>query len=373
MKQLLHSIIRFFGCLSICLVIVPAADGANFNVWNGTQLQDALDTAAANGEDDTIYLNLGVYYDCFYYSPEETEHRDLTITGAAGTRPEDVILDGSEWEWSPPLLFIDYHYDDEYGPEANLTINGLTIRNGRSEGGAYSGGMDIRAYAYNVNITNCIIRNNSGKDAGGGFRIMTLYGVRLENNIIVDNTVDELETDPRWVYGGGVFISGVLFGDIVFRNNVIAGNSVSGGTEENTGGGIWIGGHACSMGPSVYFINNTIYNNSCRDEGGGIYFYASRNLYLYNNIIYDNTAADGGDIYINVIPDDRVSRENNYSDLGGNTWTEEWGRQTTDPLFVNPALNDYHLQPASPMINNGTAAVPVPPGLPSVDLDGAPG
>ncbi|MBW1786340.1 MAG: right-handed parallel beta-helix repeat-containing protein [Deltaproteobacteria bacterium] len=372
MKQLLLSIIRCIGCLSIFLVIVPVAMGAEFHVFNGTTFQDALDTAADNGEGDTIYLTVGVYDDCYYYLPEETEHQDLTITGEPGTRPEDVILDGSKWEWSPPLLIIDYHYDEEYGPEAGLTINGLTIRNGQSEGGAYSGGMDIRMYAYNVTITNCIIQNNSGKHVGGGFRIETLYGVLVENNIIIDNTLNELGVSPRWVYGGGVFINGVFFGDIVLRNNVIAGNTVNGGTEENMAGGVWIGGYACSAGPSVYLINNTIYNNTCREAGGGVYFYASRNLYTYNNIIYGNTAAGGGDIYINVIPDDRVSQANNYSDFGGDAWSDEWGRINTDPLFVNPSLNDYHLQPGSLMIDWGTTTVHDPPGLPTVDLDGAP-
>ena len=39
----------------------------------------------------------------------------------------------------------------------------------------------------------------------------------------------------------------------------------------------------------------------------------------------------------------------------------------TDPLFVNPGANDFHLLPGSPAIDKGIAA-----GAPTVDLDGQP-
>lgn len=370
MKRMLFSGVCLGMFLFTGIAARGVATGAEFHVGNGADFQAALDEAASNGEDDVIYLNFGVYRDCFYYVPPSTEHRDLTIRGEPGTRPEDVVLDGSEWPWSPPLLLNDYDYDDEFGPVADVTIQGLTVQNGQSESGAMSGGMDIRMFAYNVTVRNCIIQNNSGQDVGGGLRIETLYNVVMENTRVLGNTLGS--PDERWVYGGGVFINGVWLGDIVLRNNVIAGNAACCGSDETSGGGLYIGGYACSMGPSIYLINNTIHGNACAGDGGGVYVYAGRNLYAYNNIVYGNTGATGDDIYVNVVPADRVSRDNNYSDQAGSAWTEEALRMNAEPLFVSPSRNDYHLNPGSPMRDAGAAVVPDPPGLPSTDLDGAP-
>ena len=56
-----------------------------------------------------------------------------------------------------------------------------------------------------------------------------------------------------------------------------------------------------------------------------------------------------------------------YSDVrGGFVGT---GNINADPLFANPAAADYHLNPASPCVNAGSASVP---NLPATDLDGAP-
>jgi fibronectin type 3 domain-containing protein len=49
----------------------------------------------------------------------------------------------------------------------------------------------------------------------------------------------------------------------------------------------------------------------------------------------------------------------NYSNLS-ETWPGT-GNQTADPLFVNAAGNDYHLQPTSPAINAGDPASPLDP------------
>ena len=53
-------------------------------------------------------------------------------------------------------------------------------------------------------------------------------------------------------------------------------------------------------------------------------------------------------------------------------WTESGNNVDSNPLLVDPANNDFHLQPTSPMIDAGTTAVPEPPGLPTIDFEGDP-
>jgi hypothetical protein len=75
----------------------------------------------------------------------------------------------------------------------------------------------------------------------------------------------------------------------------------------------------------------------------------------YNSIIYDNTAPNG----------------NNWSGLGYNNCTlpsADWSSITNDPMFVNPANGDFHLQSNSPCINSGNNAFVVG----TTDLDGNP-
>src|SRR5262249_48884957 len=42
----------------------------------------------------------------------------------------------------------------------------------------------------------------------------------------------------------------------------------------------------------------------------------------------------------------------------------------SDPLFVDPAVANYHLQPASPAIDSGNNTAPI--ALPATDIDGNP-
>jgi hypothetical protein len=179
--------------------------------------------------------------------------------------------------------------------------------------------------------------------------------------------------------------------DLLLVNCVICENQA-----DWTGGGIQIG--ASEVGDNnttnVTIINSTITNNSLTDAepgrglGGGINASAySGNgaqvtLDLYNTIVNGNTLPenqpqdlsfgeeDPGNITVNarfcnigdiLIDDDEGSPV-------WNTTNVDW----EDPAFVDPSNNDYHLSVSSPCIDDGTALVPDPPGLPETDLDGKP-
>ncbi len=361
-KNLLFSLMLMGVLLSA--IFASQSIAAVFHVTNATEFQNALNTAKNNGEDDTIYLAAGTYAGNFTYHPPDTsttEPRSLTIQGESGTSAEDVILDGQN---SGMVLLV---YDSSEGPMAEARITGVTVQNGNNSG--YTGGIYAILYFYNISITNCIIKNNKGQGWGGGVFMENRFPgggtLTLENNLILDNTVTDNTDNFSW--GGGAFVFGNSTGNstIIIRNNIIVGNAAQ-GTTDPQGGGLWIG----YFNPNVtHLIGNTIYDNTA-NRGGGVFFAAANSANIYNNIIYGNTATQGGDIYFATVTN-RVGHNNNYSNMHG-TWTDSGNNLNTNPLFVDSANNDFHLQPTSPMINAGTMAVPNPPGLPSSDFEGNP-
>jgi hypothetical protein len=111
--------------------------------------------------------------------------------------------------------------------------------------------------------------------------------------------------------------------------------------------------------------NNVIYNLLGGNNGGGIDVYSGTNTLVYNNTIYNSTA--GGVTVGTTSSTGTIVRNNiayqsggngNYSDAGAGT-SQDHNIFTQNPLFVNAAGGDFHLQLGSPAINTGTpVAVP---------------
>lgn len=349
MKKLKGGVMVVVMIVSILTVINPVS-AAEFHVTNAAEFQNALDTAESNGEDDTIYLTAGTYLGNFHYGPPDTENRSLTITGEPGTSASDIILDGQN---SGRVLTL---YDWSLGPVAEITITGITVQNGNSS--QDGGGIYAALYSHNIVVTNCIIRNNIAQEYGGGAYLDTNEDITVENNVIIDNTVTEEDSRSR---GGGVAML-APHETYTVRNNIVARNTAQGATDPQ-GGGLWIGWLSDDI---THLTGNTIYNNTA-NTGGGVYINDGGTANVYNNIVYANTAAEGGDIYFSSVTN-RIGHNNDYSDMYG-TWTDSGDNLDTDPLLVDPANNDFHLQPTSPMIDTGTTAVPSP-GIPATDFEG---
>ena len=353
----------FFRWVSLpalfAIVLTSQTMAAEFHVTDATGFQNALDTAETNGQDDTIYLAAGIYYGGFWYSPPETEHKSLTIRGELGTSAKDIILDGQN---SFRVLGIKDLNDN---PIADIAIDGITVQNGYADD-ANGGGIYVDVNEYNITISNCIIRGNRGGGNGGGVMMENsshAAGVlTLENNLIIDNTITSTTHWAR-AFGGGVRMYNG-YGIHIIRNNIIAWNTAQGISPR--GGGLWVG-HAEAR--VAHFFGNTIYGNQA-NEGGGIYLPFGEIVNVYNNIIYGNTASEGGDICFRYVETNN-GYNNNYSTMSG-TWTASGGNLNTDPLFVLPKNNDYHLRPNSPMVNAGKSDVPSPPGHPVTDFEGDP-
>jgi hypothetical protein len=138
-------------------------------------------------------------------------------------------------------------------------------------------------------------------------------------------------------------------------------------------------------------INCTISDNWLNDvgPGAGIYVLAHEGngaevvADIYNTIVYDNTLPGdiAEDLTINMDAPGTVTVNTKFCNIGNIDdliLDDGWGPpifNTTnvsgeDPDFVDPASGDYHLIATSPCIDDGTALVPDPPGLPVTDIDG---
>jgi len=132
---------------------------------------------------------------------------------------------------------------------------------------------------------------------------------------------------------------------------------------------------------SVNLTGNTITTNAA-DYGGCLFVMSSSGstaVTARNNILWGNEAATSGpDLYLTG---SATTVNTDYSDIGGvendgedpGSYTET-NSISADPIFVNPALENYHLHTDSPCRDAGTpvalGASAVGNGLPDDDFEG---
>ena len=206
-------------------------------------------------------------------------------------------------------------------------------------------------------VDNIIIRNNHiinstehGIYPGAQVRNLEIYNNRIEN--------------PG---GHGIHLfheTGVIGGEIY--NNVVSGGKVG------------IGVYTEANGVNVY--NNTIYNQTV----AGLRFGDVIDVVVENNVVLENTApaifstSGIGELADISFDHNLYYRTNsgpiatwggtNYQDLAawqGIIGPDDDNSEEANPLFVNAAAADFHLQSGSPAIDTGASTH-----APSVDIDG---
>jgi parallel beta-helix repeat protein len=361
-------------------------------------IQAAIDAASPG---DTVLVADGTYKESIDF-----HGKALTVTSENGAAVTTI----DAGKLNTVVFFVT-------GETSAAVLNGFTITNGLSgfqSPGFGEGGGIIVANA-SPTITNNVITNNgacngagigigfagpliqgntitnnfqagcSGGIGGGGISIRgESSGTRLLNNVISNNTMT-----GSGINGGGL----VLFagGAPVIENNIFSNNTqfgiamVNSSTPQfnqnlithNTGGGLTL---AFGGGAGMTVIGNTFADNDAQtsfvaqfNAGSAISGNFGSDTIIQNNQLI----AKPGQVAVfctSALPS-AFANNNVFSD-GGSTFNATCGTPTgtqgnisSDPLFVDAAVDNFHLQPQSPAVDTGTNGPPAPP---ATDLNGDP-
>jgi hypothetical protein len=267
-----------------------------------TDIQSAVDAASAG---DLVLVTNGVYATGSREAPSKYLARVVvaeSITLKSLNGPAVTIIKGYQ---VPGTTNGAASVRCVYLPD-DSTLSGFTLTNGSTSG--YGGGIYVKGTF--ATVSNCVIVGNAASLAGGGG-----YGGCYVNCVIRDNV--------SFANGGG--IGSLLSNYVMATNCLIAGNVAA------NGGGIY----------GTVPMNCTIVGNTASVAGGGVY----GGSVMKNSIVYYNFAPTGSNYYSTkmsyccTVPIDSLS----------NSFTNE-------PLFVNPAAGDFHLQTNSRCLDAGANA-----------------
>ena len=216
------------------------------------------------------------------------------------------------------------------------TLSNCTLTGNRAN---YGGGAQAST------LNNCMLMANSTGFMGGGAAACTLNNCTLAGNY----------TSRRDTYGGGA--ARCTLNNCLLTNNT-CGNEGGGSFQGTLNNCTLTGNSATNAGGGAYdaTLNNcTLTGNSAQIGGGAA---SSLNTNFNNCIIYYN---NGGNCY-------RGALVNCCTTPLGVLFRGSANNITNEPLFVNLAGGDFHLQFNSPCINSGNNGYVAA----NIDLDGNP-
>src|SRR6266498_4022264 len=206
----------------------------------------------------------------------------VTINGAgAGV----TIIDGGGID-----RVLDINNFAAFGSSVNVTLTGLTIRNGnapvssgfnKSGGGIQFDGFNNQTFvpAGTLTINNCNITGNTAAGQGGG--ILAIFGSLIMNGSEVSGNSSVNAAGGGISYDGS---SSAGLRTLQITTSRISGNHANNGTFGN-GGGVFAGGNANKT------IDHTVMtNNAAAGQGGGV-VNNSGDLTLNFNVIVGDTAS----------------------------------------------------------------------------------
>ena len=242
---------------------------------------------------------------------EITISKNLTIRGKTGAASK--ILDANASNLNPSK--VDRIFDVQGGN--TLTLENLTLKNGKKEGAI---GGCILVFSGKVELTDCIIENCTAGDGGAigvkgeakltntvikkcaatstGGAIYTKSGkVTMTNCTLTGNTAKnggaiaaQKDTTPSAASPNVTILGGTIGGTAALDAN----KASKSGTDDGSGGGIWI-----NNGTLILKDNAEVIGNTAQKNGGGIALDKGGTLTLFSGKISGNTAQKyGGGICI---------------------------------------------------------------------------
>lgn len=291
--------------LIIC-VLSTAASAATLNVPDSYSTIQAAISAATTG--DEVVVAAGTYHERIDFGGKA-----ITVRGTAPYDPAVVaatIINGSAG--GSVVTFA-------HGETAAAVLTGLTITNGRANGGG------IACSSASPTITRNVISANTCPSGGHGAGIFC----NAASPTISANTISGNSSEYGagiCLYGGSATISGNLIRSnsgsgiyCSYSSASVSGNIIAGNTGATIGGGI------LAIGGSDRIVGNTLHANAA-GAGGGICFYDGAPT-LSNTIITSSTAGGGVVLQHDAAP--TIKYCNVYGNTGGNY------SGLTDPVGTN--------------------------------------
>ncbi len=349
--------------LSTALATVPAGSGDEVWIAAGTYRPETAGLADPREATFAIPSKAGVYGG---FAGTETARSQrnpkLNATILSGDLSANDVA-GDEWN--------DASHNDNARHVVTLTnsctctsLDGLTI----------TGGYDERTHWHECNGPggDCGFLEADGQGAGV---LITGGGPKINDCIFQDNNVRG--------YGGGLYASAstASITNCTFYDNTAWTNTNGGG------GGVALSQCVSTLANCVFVRNDTAHSGgavnatdsttgllNCTAFGntGGAIFVSRGAMAITNCIVYGNPDTDEymtlTEAQIRYSAYDLDPPLVTYSCVeGGWTATGAVGNIDVDPLFVEAAAGDLHLQAGSPCIDTASSAVA---GLPETDRDG---
>ncbi len=242
-------------------LLFGAADASAtvFCATTSTELQQALTTAASNGEADTIKIETGTYQRvgspaAFNYNT--SQNFSLFVEGGYTSipplrcvrkiqNPAAKVLSGSDVRQVLRL-------EGASGTNGELSLSNLTLRGGFSPqlgAGLLIG--NFSGFSGRIYVLRVIIERNVGTQSGGGMKVASEGDINIRNNMFLLNrcsvsscafiaTLNAVGATPRARFGNNTIVGNqctsgsscthtdALFigsADAMFYNNVFAANS----------------------------------------------------------------------------------------------------------------------------------------------------
>jgi hypothetical protein len=249
---------------------------------------------------------------------------------------------------------------------ANIANNvNATVGNNSGRGGALSFNTTNVAGRITANLSNVTITQNiaaqksngSGEEGQGG----AIYARHTSLAVKRANIYNNQAAAAGQGSGGGIYKREPLAADFLeIINTILAGNTAGG---VGTGAQIHAEYTNLTANNVTSLVHTTLADDNLNPHEALFYFSsdASDALYITNTIVASHTVG-----IQNVNATGKATARymlfhgngDNHPSPGTTAFpdTTGWVVGDPDPLFVNPAANDYHIRTGSPAINAGTNA-----------------
>lgn len=277
-------LILFFQSQAIAasIYVFPGAAGDG-SIATPTNLQSALDTARTNGQDDTLFLQQGIYdastagANTFEYGTASNDNKSVVLRGAwnvdfthQSDDPAVTMLDGGN---DAPVLHV---LANASGVSFDFEIDRLTIQNGLSTSSHGAGiRIDTGAVgndgAINLIIRNSLIRDNDATTGYAGGGIFSKAYFEIYDTTFSSNSAGS---------GGAMYIADVPGGNQslspIVETCIFDGNDDVGG---------WQGSTIFNLVSLV--VKNSVFTNST-GSGSTIYTHTGSSLNVSNSVFAHN-------------------------------------------------------------------------------------